>query len=225
MNGLRFELEQVIQKHHLLGHSFYQRWQAGQLEKTELQGYSKEYYSFENEFSRFVSAIHSRCEDLPMRQQLLENLIHEEQGEDNHPALWKKFAEGLGVSETELEQHFHSDATQHLLKTYRDLCQNGTVEEGLAALYAYERQQPDVARQKIDGLKRFYNINEASTLAFFQVHQTTDVYHSETEAALLERICQDEASQKRAVAAAEKALLALNEFLTGVERRYRPEAA
>lgn len=222
--NLRSELENLIQKHHLLSHSFYTRWQSGELTLDELRGYSKEYFPFEKEFSRFVSAIHSRTESLETRQQLLENLIHEERGEKNHPALWQDFARGLGVEDEDLHSHFHSDETQHLLRTFRTLCNEGDAVEGLAALYAYERQQPDVARQKIEGLIRHYGIDQDSTLEFFRTHQTTDVYHSETEAAILEKLCVDEESKQKALQAAEKALLALNEFLTGVERRYRAAA-
>ncbi|WP_255586014.1 hypothetical protein [Wolbachia endosymbiont of Mansonella ozzardi] len=40
-----------------------------------------------------------------MRQVLLGNLI-EEQGDENHPELWQHFAEGLGVSRSNL----HEDA-------------------------------------------------------------------------------------------------------------------
>jgi CoA-transferase family III len=41
-----------------------------------------------------LSALHSRCDDLDTRQVLLENLIDEERGAGNHPALWLKFAQG-----------------------------------------------------------------------------------------------------------------------------------
>lgn len=224
MQTLRSRLEEKIQKRHMLGHSFYLRWQSGQLSREELVGYAKEYYSFEREFPRFLSAIHSSTEDLEMRQHLLENLIHEEKGEENHPELWLRFAEGVGAPRDEVKAHFRSDETEHLLRVFRKHAFSGNPIDGLAALYAYERQQPDVARQKGDGLKAFYGIEDDATVAFFKAHQTYDVYHAETEISLLDKLCTDEASRARAIRAAEEALDALYDFLDGVERRYKPAA-
>ena len=45
METLRTKLEEKIQQCHMLTHTFYTRWQAGKLEKAELQGYAKEYYA------------------------------------------------------------------------------------------------------------------------------------------------------------------------------------
>jgi len=225
MQTLRAKLEEKIQNKHLLAHSFYTRWQSGQLSREELQGYAKEYYSFESEFPRFLSAIHSRCENSSMRQHLLDNLVDEERGEENHPELWLRFAEGLGVSRAEVKEHFRSDETEHLLRVFRKHSTSENTIDGLAALYAYERQQPDVARQKIDGLRGFYGISEPSTVAFFKAHQTYDVFHAETEVSLLGELCNDNESEARALKVAEETLSALYDFLDGIERRYRPQAA
>lgn len=218
MRTLRARLEEKIQQKHMLAHSFYADWQAGKLSKEALQGYVKEYYPFEREFPRFLSAIHSRTESPEMRQLILENLVHEEQGENNHRELWLQFAEGLGVNRTDVEKHFHSDESEHLCRVMRDASADPI--EGLAALYAYERQQPDVARTKIDGLKCFYGINDERSLAFFKAHQTYDVYHADTEAELLSKLCDTPEKEERALNAAQKSLDALYDFLDGVERRY-----
>lgn len=225
MNSFQSKLDATIAAKPLLSHSFYTRWTKGELSFEELQGYAKEYYSFEKEFPRFLSAIHSRCENAEARKMLLENLCHEEQGEKNHPALWLDFAEGLGVARENVETHFHSDETEHLLRVFRKHTKSDTIADGLAALYAYEQQQPEVAGQKIDGLRRHYGVKDDATIAFFAAHQTYDVGHSQTEAKLLEVLCQDEASQARATSVVEEATAALYDFLDGVERRYGKIAA
>ncbi|MBM2840705.1 MAG: putative coenzyme synthesis protein [Bacteroidetes bacterium] len=43
-----------------------------------------------------VSAVHSNTPDLAARRELLMNLIDEEQGNENHPALWMRFATAMG---------------------------------------------------------------------------------------------------------------------------------
>ena len=221
MQSLQTHLDQIIQQKPMLSHSFYTRWQAGELTREELKGYAKEYYQFEKEFPRFLSAIHSRCEDANLRRQLLDNLMHEEHGEENHPELWLRFAEGVGADRESVKGHFHSDETEQLLRVFRKHSQSGNVIDGLAALYAYERQQPEVAGQKIEGLRKFYGATDESTVAFFKAHQTYDVHHSATESKLLEELCVDEESKARAARVVQETLDALYDFLDGVERRYR----
>lgn len=217
-------LDQAISKLPLLKHSFYVRWQDGQISLSELQGYAKEYYPFEKEFPCFVSAIHSRSDNTALRNSLLQNLIHEENGPANHRELWLQFAEGLGVSREEAEAHFRSDETENLLRTFRKASTSGNPIDGLAALYAYEAQQPEVAATKIEGLIRHYDITSDSALKFFRVHQVYDVEHSATEGKLLESLCRDEASQQRAIQVVAETCRALYEFLDGVERRYHKAA-
>ncbi len=224
MQSLRLRLEERIQKKHLLSHPWYVKWQAGKLTKGELQGYAKEYYHFEKEFPRFISAIHSRCEDLNTRQLLLENLIDEERGHENHPELWLRFAEGLGMSREDVKNHFYSDETQHLLSVMRKHTTSANLIDGLAALYAYERQQPDVVRQKAEGLKNFYGICDERPVEFFRAHQNVDVYHAEAEVRSLEKLCQDENSIARAESVVQETLDTLYDFLDGVDKRYAQAA-
>ncbi|MBY0371257.1 CADD family putative folate metabolism protein [bacterium] len=214
-------LDQEIAKKPLLKHCFYLRWQDGQVSLPELQGYAKEYYPFEREFPCFVSAIHSRSNDPSLRKELLENLVHEERGEKNHRALWLQFAEGLGVDARDCEEHFHSDETEHLLRVFRKHTTSENPIDGLAALYAYERQQPEVAGSKIDGLVRHYDVTSDSALEFFRTHMKYDVEHAQTEGDLLARLCRDGATQARAQAVVAETCSALYEFLDGVERRYQ----
>ena len=49
--------------------------------------------------------------------------------------------------------------------------------EGLASLYTYERQIPEIAETKIQGLKKFYGVNTKEGLEFFEAHKSADVVH------------------------------------------------
>ena len=82
----------------MLKHPFYVAWTEGKLSKSVLAEYAKQYYAHVRAFPTYVSGVHSRCDDVSIRQQLLENLIEEERGEENHPELWLRFAEALGVT-------------------------------------------------------------------------------------------------------------------------------
>src|SRR5208282_836309 len=80
-------LDSMIAERSLLKHPFYQAWTAGTLTRERLQNYAVEYYPHVAAFPRYLSAIHSRCADIATRQALLENLIEEERGAENHPGV------------------------------------------------------------------------------------------------------------------------------------------
>lgn len=181
------ELDSMVAKRSLLGHPFYRAWTGGELSRERLQDYAVQYYPHVAAFPRYLSAIHSRCADIETRHALLENLIEEERGADNHPELWLRFAEGLGVAREQVLGARTVAASRELVRTYEQLCGGGPLAAGLAALYVYESQIPAVATAKIDGLRRFYGITGDRAVEFFRVHEQADVYHARAGAELIER--------------------------------------
>lgn len=224
MVNFRAQLDEVIKTKHLLSHCFYVRWQEGQLTLPELQGYAKEYYAFENEFPKFLSALHSNCDDTSMRQTILQNLIDEEKGEDRHPELWLRFSDGLQVPREDVKNYTVSDETRRLIQTFRKHATSGNLIDGISALYAYERQQPEVVREKAAGLKKFYGIDQDRAVQFFEVHKTVDIFHSEAEYNMLEKLCTDDIAKERALSVAKETVDALYAFLNGVDRLYHKAA-
>ena len=210
------QLNAVIEKHHLLNHPFYQRWNEGKLSLEMLQEYAQEYYLQVHNFPTYVSATHASCNDLKIRQMLLENLMEEEQGEANHPALWLQFAEGLGVSKQAVLERNYLDRTRESVRILKDLARSEETAQGLAALYAYESQIPEVSTTKIAGLKQFYGVDTEAALSFFQVHEKADEFHSQATREALLTLCETETQQHQALEAAEQAACALNLLLDGV---------
>ena len=171
----------------LLKHPFYQQWTVGALPLERLRNYAVQYYRQVAAFPRYLSALHSRCEDLATRQTLLENLIDEERGAGNHPELWLRFAAALGLDRDETLAAPPLPATAALVATFERLSREAPLPAGLAALYVYESQVQAVADAKIDGLKRFYGIADEDGLKFFTVHREADRDHAEAVAGLIER--------------------------------------
>jgi pyrroloquinoline-quinone synthase len=95
----------------------------------------------------------------------------------------------------------------------RNLARSEKLHEGLAALYAYESQIPAVAKAKIDGLAAWYGITAPRDVAFFSVHMTADVQHSQTARELLETLCDTPAKCEEAREAAAQTARALYGFL------------
>lgn len=186
-NGIVAKLDSLGRERSLLKHPFYQDWTAGALSMQRLRNYAVQYYRHVAAFPRYLSALHSRCDDLPTRQVLLENLIDEERGSENHPELWLRFAEAIGLARQEVVGAGAQPAADALVETFDHLSRELPLEAGLAALYVYESQVRDVADAKIDGLKRFYGVTDVDGVKFFTVHREADVYHCRAVAQLIER--------------------------------------
>jgi len=202
-------LDSMIAERSLLKHPFYQAWSAGTLSIERLRNYAVEYYPHVAAFPRYLSAIHSRCADIATRQALLENLIEEERGAENHPELWLRFAEAIGVARERVVDSTASASSAGLVEEFMLLAESGHVASGLAALYAYESQIPPVATAKIDGLKRFYGVTDERGLSFFAVHQKADVWHARTGADLIRQHCTTDRDRELVIEAGDRALGAL----------------
>jgi pyrroloquinoline-quinone synthase len=210
-------IDALIDERHLLKHPFYTRWAEGTLPLESLQEYARQYYAFESSFPRFISAIHSRTEAPDTRQQLLDNLWDEEHGAANHAELWLRFAEGIGVDRDDVRGAERNEATAALVEHYEQMSREAPVAAAVAALYAYERQVPQVAGSKIDGLERHYDVDDDRTLAFFRVHGELDVEHSGNERDMLGRLAAD-ADEAAIEDATRRTLDAWWNFLSAVDQ-------
>ena len=214
------QLDQKIQEKHLLNHPFYETWNAGELSHEAIKEYSAQYFKHVSSFPRYLSSIHSNCDDLKTRQMLLDNLIDEERGSENHPELWMRFAEGMGNSRESVENKEAMQEIEELVATFYSLSKSEQYHVGLAALYCYESMQPEISETKKDGLQKFYGIEDEKTLKFFTVHMHADKWHREVVRNLLVELSDTKEKQEEILAAVDSALLALNNFLSGMEREY-----
>ena len=216
-------IDQMIVEKHLLNHPFYQAWNAGTLTREILQEYARQYYKHVDAFPRYVSATHSNCEDITIRQQLLENLREEEQGDDNHPALWMKFANALGMNDYDVRSSEASPETKIFVDTFYQLTKGGTALEGITALYCYEAQIPEISTVKIEGLKKFYGVDSTAGLSFFTAHETADKIHRQVGRDILQQLIRTADDETQALRAAKLSLDAMWEFLNGIERKMLEE--
>jgi pyrroloquinoline-quinone synthase len=212
------KIDAEIQKHHLLNHSFYKLWNEGALKKETIQEYAAQYFNHVSSFPRYLSAIHSNCDDIKVRQLLLENLVDEEKGNENHPELWMRFAEGMGNTRQDVRDTVVMDETRELVETFKKLSKSEKYHIGLAALYCYESMQPEISETKKDGLQKFYGIEDENTLKFFTVHMHADKWHRQVVRKMLAELSNTKEKQAEILEAVTSSLRALNNFLTGMER-------
>jgi len=219
MNTYLDKIDSDIAKKHLLKHPFYLAWARGELTKEALIDYAKQYYHHVAAFPTYLSAVHAKCDDQATRKQLLDNLIDEEAGSPNHPQLWLKFAEGLGLSGADVHYTPKEPETKNLVGTFRTVCADGSTADGLAVLYAYETQIPAICESKIDGLKKHYGFTDPEHYRYFAVHVEADREHSAAERKLLGAYI-DRRNFDSVRASVNRILDALWGILSGVCRRH-----
>jgi pyrroloquinoline-quinone synthase len=169
-------LDSLIEQHHLLKHPFYRAWTEGSLPMESLQTYAEQYYQHVRAFPENLKQLSARSTGK------LPEIIDEHSAEEldptsSHPRLWRQFAESVGVSEAALDGARPLPGIAALLDSYDEIVSQGTMAQAVGCLYAYEAQVPEIATQKIKGLRRYYGITEPGALAYFAVHEEADVRH------------------------------------------------
>ncbi len=216
------ELNKKLDQYHLLNHPFYKSWNEGKLTREIIKDYAEQYYQHVKAFPRYISATHSICEDIEKRKILLENLQDEENPNADHPKLWKNFALAMGADKDEIEDVKREWFTNDMIENFFHQARK-SYAEGLASLYTYERQIPEIAETKIRGLKNFYGVTSKEGLEFFEAHKAADVIHRKECEKLLDALTEEEKSK------AEKASMLtaryLWNFLSGMSTKHKIQAA
>lgn len=199
-------LDALVEKHHLLKHPFYRAWTEGKLTKESLRLYAAQYYQHVRAFPENLKQVAARTSG-PVQTLVKENLAEELHPAAPHPALWRQFARSLGVTDAALDSTRVLPGIAALLDTFDELAAQGSVAQAIAVFYAYEAQVPEIATQKISGLRSFYGITDPQALAYFSVHEEADVRHRAAWRAWLSS--QKNADEMAILCAAERGLKAL----------------
>lgn len=149
------ELQAIIARHDLNSHPFYQEWRAGTLPQSKLVDYSGEY-------GRFVATIAKGWDTVGYPAYAEE--------EREHELFWNDFTSELGN-----EFLSNRPQTEVLVQSADHLF--ATRPEAIGALYAFEAQQPNTSRSKLDGLNEHYALSDQAK-HYFVVH-ANDVHEVE----------------------------------------------
>ncbi len=214
MKNLLIErIDYEIEKHSLLKHVFYQMWSEGKLTINHLQGYSKEYFQLVKVVPKFVENIFNVIADPSLKRAVGQNLKEESE----HIEPWIMFSTAMGVQRNDLASYKGENETNMAVSTLSQLTER-SLEEAVAAMYAYEKELPKISKSKIDGLKKFYGVQSNEATKYLEIHEEVDLRHSEVWKNILKTI--PEEKQERALNAAISSLEAQNKLLDSVQKNY-----
>lgn len=179
-NELWARVEEILTRHDLLTHPYYQAWSRGELTHDNLAFYAAQYYEHVSAFPTYLTTLHARQPEGSVRRAILANAVDEEgidAGGRSHAAIWKQFESGMREkSSTKVDAEIQP-AMHQLVATYRNMASSASLPKALGALYAYESQVPRVATEKLNGLKTLYGADDR-TCEYFALHRLADVHHS-----------------------------------------------
>jgi pyrroloquinoline-quinone synthase len=225
------QMDTRIAKYDLLCHPFYKAWSAGELTREDLREYARDYYHHVEAFPIYLAELGIRLDESELRRAVLANMADEKGMDDSfgnastpHSELWLDFAEGMGARRN-MRGHNPVPEVKDLTSFFHRIASEGMPEEALAAFYAYESQVPRVAKEKARGLREMYAADER-VIAYFTLHTTADVYHSQIwRQQLGKRLQENPQAAEHALVAAENAAKALWHALDGIESRRTQTAA
>ena len=200
-------IETVKTDNDVLEHPFYVRWSNGDLTHDELAAYSGQY-----RHAVVALAAASRNAAPSTDGSLREHLEDHAAEETAHIQVWDRFVEASGgdagaapTPETELCAAAWAGAGRNPRAT-------------LAALYAIESAQPQIAAIKQKGLVELYGYEEGPATDYFELHATLDHQHAAEHKRFLEAELESGAvDEDELVSAAREVLRANWTLLDGVD--------
>ncbi len=220
MQGIVQRIDSEIEKRSLLRHPFYRMWSEGKLTTDHLRGYSMEYFQLVKAIPKFVENIaHMAEQDHRLTTTIKASIDDNVREEAEHIKPWTKFASALGILRNDLITYTGTPKTNEAIAKMAMLVTSySSFEEAVAMMYAFEMELPKISKSKIDGLKKFYNIDTPAALNYFHIHEEADIRHAQVWRQILEKIPSDK--QQAAFNAAVESLKAQNALLDSVQEKY-----
>jgi pyrroloquinoline-quinone synthase len=169
---LRSDVAHALEGRTLLTHTFYRRWEAGELLDGELAAYGAQYEHFERQLPVTLDATAEACPDADVRALLAANLDDELHRPVPHVELLASFLDAVGAVPSA-----PTPATAALVELYA----TGSRRSGgfaVGVLSAYEVQAAEIARSKAEGLRVHYGLGASGT-SFWDAHASLESEHAD----------------------------------------------
>jgi pyrroloquinoline-quinone synthase len=193
------ELMHIQERNRFMGALF-----EGRLRREQMRLWAAQLYLLTRTGPRFLSAIHSNCDDFEAAAWLVQNL-YEEYGEmhdgRDHPSLCRNFGRALGMTVEELEAGPILECTHRFIGYAFDVTRRKSYVEAMAAIgVALEGVSARGAPMVGAALRQHYGFTEHD-IEFFTEHAGADVEHSDRTLALVIRHARTPEQRRRVKAA------------------------
>jgi pyrroloquinoline-quinone synthase len=190
--AFRAELEQVIQERKFPGHPMRHHIWGAECTREEWQAYAKQNYKVLRAFPQALSAIHTNCPHLEVRERLAANIYEEDTGGLSrtapHPVLFQHLCAAMGLPPDALEAAPATRETQSMLAWMKFVTHHKPWVVGAAAILVGMESNPthpnyvfnaDLAKQGRENsfIAKFGIPDEAMT--FYRAHDLVEGDHGD----------------------------------------------
>jgi pyrroloquinoline-quinone synthase len=159
--------DSLIASKSLLKHPFYVRWTKGELTMDDMKVYAREYYALVSAVPSVVSIVLKKAKT--ERSEIVAFIQHNLEEEVEHVELWERFASSMGITKAELQGYQPSAKMQEAIQNMKDAV-SVSLDAGISAVYAFERELPEIAKTKKEGLIAFYGLTSEDAHVYFDEH-------------------------------------------------------
>jgi len=133
--------------------------------------YAKEYYSLVSAIPSIVHIVleHAKAERPAIVEFIEKNLAEERE----HVSLWERFASSMGITKEELVAYVPSEKMQSAILDLKDAV-SSSLDAGISAVYAFEKELPEIAKTKKEGLVAFYGLTSEDAHVYFDEHMNEE---------------------------------------------------
>ena len=97
--------------------------------------------------------------------------------EREHVQPWLDFSSGLGLIKDQVSEYSGESKVNEAVKKLEKLSSNSLMN-GVSMMYSFEKQLPEISTTKIEGLKKFYDVNDENAINYFKIHEKVDIKHA-----------------------------------------------
>lgn len=229
-NTFHQALRDAVEQRHSKVHPFSEAWVTGGLNRQILGEWVKQHYHYVSHFSQWCATIFAHCQDDPIKEFLIENIMEEEgQVEEagfpavKHVELLLNFGEACGKSRQEIRDAQKNGELMAGLLGLQSWCTVQAVKPTHIAiaglLVGLESQVPQIYQRTTPPLIEKYGFTE-DDIVFFRLHIIADTEHGRRGYEIVERLADTTEKQEDCLRAVREATLMRRLYLDALYGTY-----
>jgi len=176
---------------------YFKRFASGTLTREQVWAHIAQHYLLIAWFPRIFSGIHTRCEDLEVRQDCARHLLVEDLGyfegrvggTPDHDELFRRIGDDLGYPRTEYERIVAMPEMAAIIEFFRRLAHEVPWSASLCATALLEEEVVEIARTVGVALVQHYGVRKEWGAMNYTVHEAIEQEESgETKKTILKHL-------------------------------------
>jgi pyrroloquinoline-quinone synthase len=203
-------------------HPFHRRMNAGELSRSQIQGWVANRFYYQENIPRKDAAILANCPDREVRRRWVRRILDHDGTADGEGGIeaWLRLGEAVGLSKEEVADERHVvPGVRFAVDAYLTFARTRPWVEAVASSLT-ELFAPDLMAERLAAFERHYSWIDRQGLAYFRARLTQAPRDSEHALQVVTEQCRTPDEQAAAVAALSFKCDVLWSMLDAIDRAY-----